>query len=46
MSDEKPPDGSSAKPWAWLDGVEPVERVGGGAVLLYNIKSGSQGAAR
>ena len=37
MSDQKPPDGSKMKPWSWLDPYEPVDRVGGGAMLLYYV---------
>ena len=37
MSDRKPPDGLKRRPWAWLSGHEPVERIGGGAMLLYYI---------
>ena len=38
MSDQKPPEGvSNIRPWSWLDGYEPAERIGNGAVLLYHI---------
>lgn len=37
MSDQKPPAGSNARPWAWLDRYAPVERIGNGAVLLYFV---------
>jgi 4-amino-4-deoxy-L-arabinose transferase-like glycosyltransferase len=30
-------DGSTPRPWAWLDPYQPVERVGHGAILLYYI---------
>ena len=34
---ERPPAGSNLRPWAWLDRYQPVESIGGGAVLLYHI---------
>ena len=37
LSDRRPPDGVSTKPWAWLDRYEPTERIAGGAMLLYYI---------
>jgi 4-amino-4-deoxy-L-arabinose transferase-like glycosyltransferase len=37
MSEQKAPDGSQTRPWSWLDRYEPVERIGGGAMLLYYV---------
>jgi len=37
MCDKRAPDGTDTRPYAWLDRYEPVDRIGGGAILLYYV---------
>jgi hypothetical protein len=34
---ETPPPGNHVKAWSWLDRYQPVGRISGGAILVYNI---------
>jgi 4-amino-4-deoxy-L-arabinose transferase-like glycosyltransferase len=37
MCGDQPPAGVTTRPWAWLDRYQPIDRISGGAVLLYHI---------
>lgn len=37
MPGQQPPAGSTQPAWWWLDRYEPVDRISGGAILLYRI---------
>ena len=37
LTELKPPPGPHIKPWSWLDPYQPVDRIDGGAVLIYHI---------